>query len=62
VAFTIDPSGQVISSRVTRSSGNPLLDQAALDMLSRASPVPAPPREIAKPRMPVTVPVVFDLR
>jgi len=62
VAFTIDPSGRVTSSRVSRSSGNPEFDKAALDMLRRASPVPAPPKEIAKPSMPISVPVVFNLR
>lgn len=62
VAFTIDPSGRVTSSRVTRSSGNPEFDKAALDMLRRASPVPAPPKEIAKASMPIAVPVVFNLR
>lgn len=62
VAFTIDPSGRVTSSRVARSSGNPELDKAALDMLRRASPVPAPPKEIAKPSMPISVPVRFEQR
>lgn len=62
VAFTIDPTGRITSSRVTRSSGSPALDQAALDMLRRASPVPAPPKEIAKPSMPISLPVAFDLR
>ncbi|MGI6855329.1 TonB family protein [Mesorhizobium sp. 1B3] len=62
VAFTIDPSGRVTSSRVTRSSGNPEFDKAALDMLRRASPVPAPPPAIAKASMPISVPVVFNLR
>lgn len=62
VAFTIDPTGRITSSRITRSSGSPALDQAALDMLRRASPVPAPPKEIAKPSMPISLPVAFDLR
>lgn len=62
VAFTIDPRGRITSSRVSRSSGNPEFDKAALDMLRRASPVPAPPKEIAKPSMPISVPVVFNLR
>jgi len=62
VAFTIDPSGRVTSSRITRSSGNPELDKAALDMLRRASPVPAPPKEIAKASMPISIPVNFNLR
>jgi protein TonB len=60
VAFTVDSGGRVTSSRVTRSSGNPEFDKAALDMLRRASPVPAPPEGMAS--KPIAVPVVFNLR
>lgn len=62
VSFTIDPNGRVTSSRVSRSSGNPALDAAALDMVRRASPVPPPPKEIAQAHMKVAVPVDFNLR
>lgn len=62
VGFSIDPSGRVISARIARSSGDADLDKAAVDMVRRASPVPAPPPEIAKSRMSLTVPVVFDLK
>lgn len=61
VGFSIDASGRVISTRVTRSSGDADLDREALETIRRSSPVPAPPSEIAKPRMSLTVPVVFDL-
>jgi protein TonB len=61
VEFSIDPGGNVLSARVVRSSGFPELDQAALDMISRASPVPAPPPEIAQARMTLNLPVQFDL-
>ena len=62
VAFTVDQGGRVTSSRVTRSSGIPALDQAALDMVRRASPVPAPPPEIASSALRLAVPVDFSLR
>jgi protein TonB len=62
VSFTIDASGRVTGSRVVRSSGSPDLDRAALDMVQRASPVPAPPKEIARSRMSLNVPVMFNLR
>ncbi|MBL8583635.1 MAG: TonB family protein [Rhizobiaceae bacterium] len=62
VRFTINPSGAVQSVSVARSSGDPALDSAAVDMVNRASPVPAPPPEIAKPRMSLTVPVRFSRR
>jgi len=62
VAFTVDKGGRVTSSRVARSSGIPALDQAALEMVRRASPVPAPPPEIATSSMKLAVPVDFSLR
>ena len=61
VAFTIDASGRVKSARIARSSGNAELDRAALDMVRRSSPVPAPPPEIERPRS-LVVPVAFSLR
>ncbi len=62
VRFAIDPGGAVLSVSVAGSSGDPALDEAAIDMVRRASPVPAPPPEIAKPRMSLTVPVRFSRR
>ncbi len=59
VSFAINESGSVISARVTRSSGNSELDQAALDMLRRASPVPAPPPGVGRN---IALPVEFSLR
>nr|WP_256254631.1 energy transducer TonB [Pseudomonas agarici] len=54
--FEIDTEGQVLSARIARSSGLAELDQAALDMIHRASPVPRPPMGSASR---FTVPVVF---
>lgn len=62
VAFTVDKGGRVTSSRVSRSSGIPALDQAALEMVRKASPVPAPPPEIAASALRLAVPVDFSLR
>jgi protein TonB len=62
VSFAINSSGSIVSARVTRSSGNAELDGAALDMVRRASPVPAPPPEIAGSRLNLSLPVRFDLR
>lgn len=47
VRFELNRTGEVISSRVTKSSGNEILDREALDILRRASPFPAFPA--AKP-------------
>jgi protein TonB len=47
VQFELNRTGQVISSAVTKSSGNAALDREALDTLRRASPFP--PFPTAKP-------------
>ena len=60
VAFTVDASGQVISARVVRSSGDPELDRAALAVLQGAT-VPAPPPQLGS-RVSRTAPFVFSLR
>lgn len=59
VAFTINRSGQVLSARLIRSSGNPTLDQEAVSLARRASPVPRPPANIGKASITLTVPVRF---
>jgi protein TonB len=47
VRFALNRAGEVISSKVTKSSGNQVLDREALDILRRASPFP--PFPAAKP-------------
>jgi periplasmic protein TonB len=41
VQFELNRAGEVISSKVTKSSGNQILDREALEILHRASPFPA---------------------
>ena len=60
VAFTIDAGGRVKSARISRSSGNAELDRAALDMVRRSSPVPAPPE--GETTRSLVVPVAFNLK
>lgn len=60
IAVTIDRSGRVLSARLNASSGNALLDQEALALAKRASPVPAPPGGIsAGNSVKLTVPIRF---
>lgn len=47
VQFALNRAGEVISSEVSKSSGNGVLDREALDILRRASPFP--PFPTAKP-------------
>ncbi len=51
VQVQINERGVVKCVSVTGSSGDPVLDRAAIDMVRRASPVPAPPVEVARPSM-----------
>jgi protein TonB len=60
VAFTIDRSGRVLSARLIRSSGSSILDQEAVALARRASPLPAPPPNIGGGSVVLTVPVRFS--
>ena len=47
VTFEIDRLGRLLSSRVSKTSGDAAFDEAALAMLKRADPLPPPPPEVA---------------
>jgi len=59
VYFTLDRRGHVVSYSVKHSSGQPIFDEAALAMMKRADPVPAPPPAIADEGLSFEVPVQF---
>lgn len=59
VRFTVDGSGNVLSSSLVKSSGFAALDDEALTLLKRASPVPMPPGGQGRT---VTVPIRFDMK
>ncbi|MCW6509206.1 cell envelope integrity protein TolA [Lichenifustis flavocetrariae] len=58
IAFSVDRSGRVLSATVAGSSGDGTLDQAAMALVRRASPVPAPPPELGG-RISLVAPVRF---
>lgn len=60
VAFTIDRSGRVLSSRLVRGSGDAALDAEAVSLPRRASPVPAPPPNIGGGFVTLAVPIRFN--
>lgn len=60
--FRMDTRGQVLASRIARSSGYELLDQETLALIQRAEPLPLPPPELAGHRLEFVVPVDFFLR
>jgi protein TonB len=57
VTFVVGRSGGVSSVRVSRSSGKPALDQAAIDAVRRAAPFPPIPDGRAS--WPFTIPLTF---
>ncbi len=59
VSFTINRSGQVQSATIVKSSGLPAFDAAALAMVRRADPLPAPPPLVADEGLTFTMPVMF---
>ncbi len=59
VSFTVDRGGNVMGVRLASSSGDSALDQAAIAMVERANPVPAPPSDMGN-RIPLSVPVHFS--
>ncbi|MDX3911596.1 MAG: TonB family protein [Sphingobium sp.] len=61
VRFTMNRAGIVLSSAIVKKSGSFDLDQAALDTLQRAQPLPAIPKD--RPDVvELTIPVEFNLR
>lgn len=61
VTFRIDTSGNVLSARLTGSTGNAELDQEAVALILRSSPVPAPP-EPAFAKRAIVIPIEFQRR
>jgi protein TonB len=59
VAFSINRSGEVTSARLAHSSGDSALDQEAVALPHRASPLPKPPDGLTAGTIPMTVPIRF---
>ncbi|WP_297323112.1 TonB family protein [uncultured Bartonella sp.] len=43
VTFNFDKSGAITSARMSRSSGDPAIDELALQIVRKSSPIPTPP-------------------
>jgi TonB family protein len=61
VAFTISRSGELLSRKVEKSSGNMALDQQALEIVDRASPFPPVPPEMEVEELTFEAPFVFRI-
>lgn len=62
LSFTVSRSGQVLNSRLAKSSGSAALDAETMAMIRRAQPLPPFPPEMTEGSQTFTVPVRFSLR
>jgi periplasmic protein TonB len=62
IGFVLDRLGHVLSKRIVKGSGDAAFDAAALDMLQRADPVPAPPPLVADEGLTFSMPVIFHAK
>jgi periplasmic protein TonB len=62
VQFVLDRAGHVVSAEVAKSSGDAAFDDAALAMMKRADPLPAPPPLVADDGLTFSMPVIFRVK
>ena len=62
VRFTLDRMGHVLTTSIEKGSGDTAFDEAALAMVKRSDPVPAPPPLIADEGLSFTLPVIFRVK
>ncbi len=61
VRFVLDPNGQVSMVSVSRSSGRESLDQAAVEAVQEAAPMPHPPNGVLTRPTSMELTIVFTL-
>jgi periplasmic protein TonB len=61
MVFTIGSGGQILAARVSRSSGQDLLDEAAQNTIRRVGRFPPFPAELNRQQLAVEVPLAFRL-
>jgi len=62
VLLQIAPDGKVTNITLGKSSGRSILDEEALNMVRKASPLPPAPQNLRGRELTVTVPIVFKLQ
>lgn len=58
----MDRTGKVSERRLVQGTGSPILDAEALEILSRAQPLPLPPSDVMGETFRLIVPIRFRLR
>ena len=61
VAFTIDRKGVVVTSRIAKSSGSPVLDAEAMDLVLRSQPLPVPPADAPEAQLSQVATIRFQI-
>ena len=59
LSFTVDRKGHVKMTKLQRGSGHASLDEATLELIQRAQPLPPPPGDVPGSEFSFTVPVKF---
>jgi protein TonB len=62
VHFSVNSKGEITASRITKSSGSKVLDDAALAAVERSSPFPEIPDTLRRDHIEVSVPFRFTVR
>jgi protein TonB len=62
VTFSIDRAGSVLDARILTGSGSSFLDEEALAVVRRASPLPSPPAAMVGAQLDLTLPIQFRIR
>lgn len=62
VSFAVMRDGTIRDAKVIKTSGVPILDGAALEMLARASPLPTAPDNVSGEAFTFAVPLKFEVR
>ena len=61
VEFEISLDGQITEPSVSKSSGHPSLDLAAIDAVKKASPFASPPKQFFADAIHINLPIRFEL-
>ena len=62
VAFSLDQYGRIKARQVSKSSGWPVLDKAALDIFDRLKALPAPPAAMGAGPFDLAIPISYRFR